>query len=140
MNIFSSKSKTNLDSCHWDIKVLFNEVIKTYDCSILEGHRSQARQQDLFEAGYSKLQVSKHNKSPSNAVDVSPYPIPKNWGIDDDKERAKFYHFGGFVLGVAEVLKKQGKINREITWGGDWNGNRDFNDQDFNDLIHFELK
>jgi len=28
--------------------------------------------------------------------------------------------FGGFVLGIASMLKEQGKIKSEIEWGGHW--------------------
>ncbi|MFQ5990813.1 MAG: hypothetical protein ACE5NA_00110 [Nitrospiraceae bacterium] len=41
--------------------------------------------------------------------------------------------FGGFVLGVAEMM------DIPIRWGGDWDGDRTFRDQNFNDLSHFEL-
>jgi peptidoglycan L-alanyl-D-glutamate endopeptidase CwlK len=59
-------------------------------------------------------------------VDVAPFPI-----VWTDTKR--FYAFGGFVLGVAQGL------GIRIRWGGDWNNNRYLNDQQFNDLVHFEL-
>lgn len=70
---------------------------------------------------------SKHLALPSRAVDVAPYPI--NWG---DKKR--FYHFAGYVQGLAAQL------GISLRWGGDWDGDNDLNDQTFFDLVHFELK
>ena len=30
-------------------------------------------------------------------------------------------------------------MNIKLRWGGDWNDNKDFSDQTFDDLVHFEL-
>jgi peptidoglycan L-alanyl-D-glutamate endopeptidase CwlK len=109
---------------------LFNEVVKHWDCTILEGHRSIADQQEAFRRGASKIdgvnQIGKHNHQPSLAADVAPYPV-------DWKDLERFRAFGGFVLGVASQL------GIGIRWGGDWDGDREFRDQSFIDLPHFEL-
>jgi len=59
---------------------------------------------------------SKHNKYPSLAVDLAPYPI--NWN-----NKAQFIYFAGYVMRTAEILKLQGKIKHSLLWGGDWNRN-----------------
>lgn len=123
---FSALSKGRLETCHPALQHLFNEVIKHYNCTILEGHRTHKRQQELYSQGKSKLKYSKHNETPSLAVDVAPYPIDWNNTI-------QFYHFVGFVLGTAKQL------NIPIRTGADWDKDNDFNDQTFNDLVHFEL-
>lgn len=125
---FSLKSKNNLATCHEDLQKIFNEVIKNYDCSILQGWRSNEEQEELFKQGKSKLRAnqSKHNNHPSLAVDVAPYPI--DWNNKD-----RFYHFAGYVKGIADNMGIQ------IRWGGDWNNNNSFDDQTFDDLPHFEL-
>jgi peptidoglycan L-alanyl-D-glutamate endopeptidase CwlK len=41
---FGKDSLTKLSTCHPDLQKLFNEVIKHYDCTILEGHRSDEDQ------------------------------------------------------------------------------------------------
>ena len=130
---FSKKSKDQLATCHQDLAWLFSIVVQNYDCLILEGYRTPERQAKLQATGKSKLKEGKHNAFPSNAVDASPYPIPKNWGDKDWKERAQVYHFAGYVKATADSL------GLKIRWGGDWNGNNDFNDQNFDDLVHFEL-
>ena len=125
---FSDTSNGRLDSCDRRLRSLLVEVVKHYDCSILQGHRDKETQNKYFDEGRSKVRWpdSKHNGQPSMAVDVAPYPI--DW---DDRER--FYLFSGYVLGTAQQMG----IN--LRWGGDWDGDRDIADQTFDDLVHFEL-
>lgn len=134
MPAFSESSKQKLLTCHEDLQILFNEVIKYFDCTILEGFRNEKEQNKAFENGNSKLKwpVGKHNKNPSLAVDVAPYPV--RW---ENKER--MYCFAGFVLGTAQILKNMEKMTHSLRYGGDWDGDKDINDQNFNDLVHFEL-
>lgn len=134
MPAFSNSSLNKLSTCHKDLQILFNEVIKHFDCTVLEGFRDKDTQNKAFDDGKSKLQWpnGKHNSNPSNAVDVAPYPIDWN-------DRQRFYFFAGRVLGVADALKDQGKMTHSIRYGGDWNGDNQLNDNKFNDLVHFEL-
>ena len=131
---FSKRSDKELKTCDIRIQLLFNEVVKHYDCKILEGYRSEDDQLKLYESKLSKIKKSKHNLVPSLAVDATPYPIPIKWGESDVKEMFKFYHFAGFVKGIAKAQ------NLDLRWGGDWDSDNDFNDQTFNDLLHFEIK
>jgi hypothetical protein len=125
---FGKRSKERLATCEKDLQMLFNEVIKYVDCSILEGHRSKDRQNSLYEEGKTKVKYprGRHNASPSRAVDCVPYPV--DW---TDRERMTL--FAGFVLGIAN------QMGIEVRWGGDWD--RDFEVQDnmFDDFPHFEL-
>lgn len=125
---FSRQSYDRLQSCDERLVVLFERVVELYDCTILVGHRGKAEQNEAFRTGKSKLEWpnSKHNDLPSLAVDVAPYPI-------DWYDKLRFYHFAGFVLGVAA---EQGT---RIRWGGDWDGDHDLTDQTFMDLVHFEI-
>jgi len=126
---FGSRSRKAMKNIHPDLKKILNEVIKHVDCSVLEGQRSQERQDKLYEQGRTKVKYpnGRHNDSPSNAVDVVPYPI--DW---DDRER--FHLFAGFVLGIAKSMG----IN--LRWGGDWNQNFEVDDNQFDDFPHFEIK
>ncbi len=128
MPYFSKKSKGKLETCHKDLQKVFNEVIKHVDCTIIEGHRGEERQNRLYDEGNTKVRYpdGRHNCNPSNAVDVVPYPI--DW---DDRER--FHLFAGFVLGISKSLG----IN--IRWGGDWNRNFEVDDNQFDDFPHYEL-
>jgi len=125
---FGKKSKEQLATCDERLIKIFNEVIKTVDCSVLEGHRSEDRQNALYEEGKTKVKYpqGRHNKFPSRAADVVPYPI--DW---DDRER--FHLFAGFVLGTAK------QMGIELRWGGDWNINWFVDDNKFDDFPHFEL-
>ena len=125
---FGKKSKMALSTCEKDLQKVFNEVIKHVDCSVIEGHRSEKRQNELFEKGFTKVKYpnGRHNSYPSRAVDVVPYPI--DW---DDRER--FHLFAGFVLGIARGM------DIKLRWGGDWNMNFEVDDNKFDDFPHFEV-
>ena len=125
---FGKRSNVNLASCDERLQEIFNKVIQHVDCSVLEGHRGEERQNKLQEEGKSKVRYpnGRHNASPSNAVDVAPYPI--DW---DDRER--FHLFAGFVLGVASGM------GYTLRWGGDWNMNFEVDDNKFDDFPHFEI-
>lgn len=131
---FSQESFSKLSTCHMELQTLFYEVVRSFDCSVLEGYRNEADQEAAFERGNTKIHYphGKHNGQPSMAVDVAPYPI--EW-----KNIKRFYWFGGYVMGVAERLKQEGKMTYSVRWGGDWDGDKDIDDQHFNDLVHFEL-
>ena len=126
---FGKKSLEKLSSCDESLQKVMNEVIKYVDCSVLEGHRGEERQNRLYKEGKTKVTYPKgrHNNLPSRAVDVVPYPI--DW---DDRER--FHLFAGFVLGMAC------RMDISLRWGGDWNMNFEVDDNKFDDFPHFELK
>jgi len=139
MPSFGRRSTQRINSCHPDLQRLFKDVVKEYDCTILCGHRGQEEQTLAFENKKSKVQWpnSKHNSTPSMAVDLVPYPV--DWGNtgtrrERQKAIARFYHFAGFVLAHAK------EMGIEVRWGGDWDGDRLFDDQNFDDLPHWELK
>jgi peptidoglycan L-alanyl-D-glutamate endopeptidase CwlK len=125
---FGAKSKERLLTCDDKLQQLFNEVIKHYDCTVVCGHRGKDDQEQAVREGKSKVAFpnSKHNKLPSKAADVVPFPIDWN-------DKIRFYHFAGYVLGVAKTL------GIKVRWGGDWNSNLNFKDEKFMDLPHFEL-
>jgi peptidoglycan L-alanyl-D-glutamate endopeptidase CwlK len=105
MPSFGTASQERLDTCHKYIIQVMNVVITHIDCSILEGHRSIDRQREYFRAGQSKLdpdtpeglEAAKHCVSPSEAVDVLPYPI--DW---EDHKRIAF--FAGFTVAIGRTL------------------------------------
>ena len=135
---FGKSSKKRLESCHWDLQVLFNAIIDEIDCSVICGHRNKEDQDKAVAEGHSKAPypTGKHNAFPSMAIDVAPYPI--DW---DDTMR--FYYFAGWVLAKAKILKNVGEITHNLRWGGNWrgfdNGIIDFKKNTFNDLPHFEI-
>ena len=128
MPSFSQISRERLNTCDPKLQQLFNEVIKHFDIIVLCGHRNEADQTAAFKDHKSDKQwpESKHNKLPSLAVDIAPYPIVWN-----NKER--FYYLAGLVEATAHDL------SIPIHWGGDWDKDTDFYDQKLYDLPHFEL-
>ena len=126
---FGRKSRERLSTCESNLQKVFNEVIKHVDCSVLEGHREKDRQNKLYEEGKTKVKYpnGRHNRQPSSAVDVTPYPV--DW---EDRERQTL--FAGFVIGVASQMG----IN--LRWGGDWDQDFQVVDNRFDDFPHFELK
>ncbi len=134
----SDSSRQRLLQCDKQLQDIVLELIKYLDITILPhgGFRDYHTQQMLFEAGKSKVKYpdSKHNKMPSLAVDMAPYPI--DWGEGDTpkwKAYGRFYYMAGQV----QMIARHKGIN--IRWGGDWDGDNDFGDQNFNDLPHFEI-
>ena len=126
---FGKSSKKRLNTCDSKLQEVFNEVIKHVDCSVLEGHREKDRQNKLFKEGKTKVKYpdGRHNRQPSSAVDVTPYPV-------DWKDRERQTLFAGFVIGVASQMG----IN--LRWGGDWDQDFQVVDNRFDDFPHFELK
>jgi len=144
MPIFSSRSMTALSSCERDIQTIMQEVVKYYDCSIIEGHRSAARQHEHWQKGrqlksenldplkrdhwkvvdsdkvvtgkdgYEKK--SRHQNQPSDAIDIVPYPTM--WA-----NKAKQSELIGVVKYVQDKLLAEGRISKLLDNGADlWNG------------------
>ena len=125
---FGKNSRIRLATCDEKLQDVFNEVIKYVDCSVLEGHRDERKQDKYFEEGKTKVRypMGRHNSKPSRAVDVVPYPVDWN-------DRERFHLFAGFVLGMAR------RMGISLRWGGDWNMNFEVDDNMFDDFPHFEL-
>jgi hypothetical protein len=114
---FSKVSRDRLAECDDRLQELFNLVIRVKDCAVLCGFRGEKEQNEAYAGGYShvKWPKGKHNRQPSLAVDVAPWPI--NW-----EDEARFREFGNFVMGVAWGL------GIPIRWGAEWG-----------DYPHYEL-
>jgi hypothetical protein len=112
MPSFSQSSKDKLAEASEDLQVLFNEVIKYFDCTIVCSHRNKEDQTKAYNDGFSDVQYpnSYHNKFPAMAIDAVPYP---ELYTDEDK----MIEFGGFVMGIYSILKAEDKIKGTIEWG-----------------------
>lgn len=127
---FSKRSIANLKTCHPLLYVLALEAIKEFDFVVICGHRSVTEQQALYAQGRTRAgkivtnidgikKKSKHNQTPSLAMDLVPHPIDWN-----DIERFKE---------LGKIIKRLAKeANTPLSWGGDW--------RSFKDYPHFELK
>lgn len=121
---FGKRSRERMKGVDSKLQNVFNEVVKEFDCAIIEGVRSQERQNELVAQGKSKTKFGKHVQG--KALDVAPYPI--DWA-----DRDRFHYFGGYVKGIAKSL------NLKVRWGGDWDGDFETKDNIFDDLVHFEI-
>ncbi len=128
MNRWSKRSQINYDTCHKDLQLVADAVLKQFNCSFIEGHRNKHDQDKYFFMGLSQLlwNKSKHNPFPSKAMHLMPWPI--NW---NDLPRIRF--FAGQVVGIGSVL------GVTLRWGGDWDMDTELKDNSFNDLAHYEL-
>ena len=122
---FGKRSKQRLKGVDTKLVNVLNELVKIMDVTIIEGLRSQERQDELVAKGASKTKYSKHIQG--KAVDVAPYPI-------DWKDRDRFHYMGGMVRGIGQQLG----VN--IRWGGDWDSDGETKDNSFDDLVHVEIK
>lgn len=132
---FGQKSLDKLATCHADIQKVMHEAIKYYDFTVLYGHRTSEEQMELFKVGRAKengqwvvvgktvtnldgkSKLSKHNYSPSKAIDIAPYPIDWN-NIEEFKKMAQIVKNAAITVGV------------HLVWGGDWK---------MRDYPHFEV-
>lgn len=125
--MLSEKSLQRLNTCHPDIIECVLELNEETPLTVIEGTRSNEKQLALFLAGKTKNRVGgKHCHTPSLAVDIAPLPLDWN-------DVQGFHKLAENFLAIA---KRKGI---KIRWGGDWDGDGDFKDQTFNDLVHFEL-
>ena len=135
MPSFGKKSLSNYETLDIKLQLICDEVIKHYDFTILEGHRTRETHEEYLAKKRTRVPYSrtKHRHNPSQAMDVAPWPIPHKWGDVEWKDRVHFYE-------LAALIKYEAKRKGiGIRWGGDWDSDNDYKDQTFDDLVHFEL-
>ncbi len=151
MGFFSRRSNSRLRTCDSRLVDLFEDVVTWFDCTVLEGHRGEEAQNAAADAGHSKVRWpdGEHNDYPSEAVDAGPYD-PNVRGVNWDTKiipsqhrhlvrwkalwnLCRFYYFAGFVIGMARAR------GLPLRWGGDWDRDTELDDQQFRDLVHFEI-
>jgi peptidoglycan L-alanyl-D-glutamate endopeptidase CwlK len=123
---FSKRSLIQLESCHIVLQRLLRRVIERTDFTVICGFRNQSEQTKAYEAGASKLQFphSRHNISPSCAVDLAPWPI-------DWKDIDRFKELGRIVKEEWNLMPESERLRYILEWGGDW--------LTFRDLPHFQI-
>jgi peptidoglycan L-alanyl-D-glutamate endopeptidase CwlK len=92
------------------------------DMTILEGHRGEARQNQMVAEGKSQLRwpKSRHNSFPSMAVDVAPYV---NGGVSWSWPH--YHPMAEHIKATWSRLKAEGKVAGTLEWGGDWRSFKD---------------
>jgi len=141
MPSFSETSKQRLKTCHPKLQRLCSHLIQHWNFTVVSGRRGEEEQEELYAKGYSQVRYpnSKHNKKPSMAVDISPYQsdfggLIYKWNKPEAVKNKYFNFQAGLVHREAQFMKL------DIEWGGDWDSDYDFTDQNFHDLPHFALR
>lgn len=130
---FSDTSRRELGTAHRSLQRVFLQVIKITDIKIVKGFRDKKEQDAAYKAKLSKVKWpnGKHNKVPSEAVDVYPFPIPSDLNTKEYATRC---------VALNEVVQRVAdSLGIQIRWGGDWDGDGDMTDQKLHDLVHFEV-
>lgn len=112
----SQKSLNKLSQCHPDLQRVMLEVIKVIDFTVIEGYRTKEDQDVRFYQGTSRVKWpnSKHNTFPSQAIDIWPWPVPRDAKGELDSNSPKWNQL------AAVVLEKAAELGVEIEWGGNW--------------------
>ena len=92
MPAFGKVSKKRKLSVDTKLQKILDAAIEIFDFSIICGHRNKEAQDLAFATGKSKKKwpESTHNKYPSQAVDIAPYPI-------DWENRDRFIFLAGII-------------------------------------------
>lgn len=145
---FGKRSLEKLETCHKDLQKIAKLSINRsmIDFGISEGHRSVARQKELFNSVPPRTKIdgvknkSKHNERPSMAFDIYAYHPDLETRRKIDFDKIHLSYLGGVIVSCAKELYLRGEITHKVRWGANWNsdGIIDY-DQNFDDYPHFEL-
>ena len=111
---FGKRSLERLETCHEDLQEICHELIQYMDVTVLCGHRGEKEQNAAFHAGRSKLMYprSKHNITPSRAVDLAPWPI-------DWQDIKRFKEMTDHVVRIAKEKGIKVRMGRDFSFK-DW--------------------
>ena len=129
-HVWGRGSQRELATVDPQLVELCDRVLQLRDITIIQGHRTKDEQDRFFAEGTSKVEWpnSKHNKYPSQAVDVQPSPY------NEETLREDLSYIAGLFVGIGESM------GLDIRWGGDWDEDGETADNSFDDLFHFELR
>jgi len=126
---FGKKSMERLEGVHPRLVDWAFRVVTAFDCTVIYGVRTEEEQRHMVSIGASKTMKSYHlvqDTGWGHAIDLAPYPIDWN-------DLRSFWVLGGVGIAIAS------EMGIPITWGRDWDGDRDWDDQSFDDYVHFQV-
>ena len=131
MASFGKASQAKIDKLPARLQSVLYRAIKLYDFTVSQTVRTEEQHAQYLKDGTTTIPFNKSKHKPnelglSEAFDIVPWPI-------DWEDLARFHYLAGIIRMCAEIE------GVELKWGGDWNRNGDFKDQNFDDLPHFEL-
>jgi len=138
MGAFGNSSLKQRDTMDSDIKLIFDEVVKRFDISLIEAHRTAERQHEHWQKGRVLKEIlldpkvrdnweivnkdnvvtykdgyekeSRHQEYPAIAVDVVPYP--SMWSDVEELDA-----LAEVVYEVQDELFAEGRITKKIVRG-----------------------
>ena len=149
------RSLGNIETCHKDLQLIAHESIKVtqVDFTVIEGARTEDRQQDLFNKGKSKVNPLKYTpevlvtkgmhivneyRKLSDAFDFIAY-VPNKPKLAFDV--VHLLYLIGVFTSVAERLHQEGRISHHLRSGANWDMDGELKyDQTFFDAPHVELR
>jgi len=156
MYSFGKSSRGELDTCDKRLIIGLEKALSwgIMDITVLYGHRDPFEQFELYQKGREEVNgewviankskvvttkvgfrmLSRHNYSPSLAVDVAPYINGRAVYGRNEQEVRQVLVLAGIVLAAFKA------VDIPVTWGGNWDGDGEpLTDQTFNDLLHFQV-
>lgn len=108
---YSKLSLKRIAECEEPLQRIALELIKEMDVTVLCGHRGKAEQDEAFRTKRSKLKwpKSKHNSTPSRAIDIAPWPI--SWS-----NLHKFEEMCDRIAAIAKRLKIPIRQGRDFSF------------------------
>ena len=132
--MLSVRSEKNLTGVNEDLVKVVRKVAETYPILVIEGLRTQERQDQLYSQGRTRpgpivtwTKTSKHTEG--KAVDIV---LLKDGKIDWEDEIA-------FVIVGKAMLEAAKQLGVKLRWGYDWDGDNNLKEKGENDGHHFEL-
>lgn len=129
-------SRERLQTVEPELAAIVERVAAWFPLTVAVGHRNEEAQNEAFRTGKSQLRWphSRHNRFPSQAVDLAPLQWSAEKGVFIDwNDRESFTLLAGAMMATARALGVR------VRWGGDWNQNYVTKDERFRDYPHFEL-
>lgn len=160
MPAFGPSSLAKLMECAPQLQDVLTEAIKYHDFTIICAHRNKQAQDAAYKSGASKLPwpKSKHNTSPSCAVDIAPYiaELPEQCRLligtpkqldaiaslyKINRARASTILMRHYDVLAGSILTIASQKGIAIRWGGNWDADQSLFDQvgKLEDAPHFEL-
>ena len=150
---FGKRSNECKETLHHDLNLIHDTAIETIpvDYGIHNGGRLFKEQLKNFLSGKSRidprvsgnLEKAKHViaegiRSKAEASDIHISEKHKGKSLTWDKDH--LIYVAGYLMGVADILYRQGRISHRLRWGGNWDMDGTIViDQQFDDLPHLEL-
>ena len=124
-----------LATCDKRLIEVVSQAAQKFDIIVICGHRTKEEQNKAVAEGKSKTPypTSKHNSTPSMAVDIIPAEMKGEKALIDWNDTQRICYLAGYIMALAE------SHGVKLRWGGDWDSDTNLKEEKWRDLVHFEL-